>query len=106
MRLPCARLAVALCLVVPASVAGCASGPRVPPEAKLVWHGEGGFAFPRDDFPPGTFYLVDGQSGRTVSAMYRPEGQPLRFDGLKDGRRYSVYYVEGRLASTTRPAGG
>ena len=87
---------------------GCARGPAVPKDAKLIWFGSPSFQLPTDDLPSGTFYLVEeGLVRKTVSAAYRTRGTPLHFNGLKDKRRYRMYFAEGGMPSaTTRPAAG
>ena len=88
--------------------AGCASGPAVPKDAKLIWYGHPSFNMGTDDLPSGTFYLVEEGLGRkTVAAAYRKQGTPIHFNGLKDKRRYRMYFAEGRMPSaTTRPTAG
>ena len=109
MRHACATLLVALGVLTPVSGLGCSSGPQVPDDAKLIWFGTNGFSLPKDDLPSGTFYLVEERTGRTVGAIYRPAGMPVNFNGMKPGRDYRLYFVEGPIATaaaTTRPVGG
>jgi hypothetical protein len=107
MRHACATWLVALGVLTPLVGAGCSSGPRVPSGAMLIWYGSNGFSLPKEDLPSGTLYLVEESTGRTINAMYRPAGVPLHFGGMKEGRNYRLYFVEGSMAPmTTRPAGG
>ena len=99
----CGSLLLFACLL-----AGCARGPSVPKNAKLIWYGHPSFHLP-DDLPSGTFYLVEeGLGGRTVAAAYRKQGSPINFNGLKHSRRYRMYFAEGGMpsATTRRSAGG
>src|SRR5687767_7135093 len=98
MRLLRATLLVGLCAFTQVcGVMGCSSGPRVPKDAKLIWYGHAPFSLPKEDLPSGTLYLTEEGTGKTVSAVYRPAGQPIHFNGIKDGRNYRLYFVEGSM---------
>jgi hypothetical protein len=102
-RLHTATVSLLAALVV--AVAGCASGPKVPREAKLIWFGSSSVNINADDLPPGTFYLVENSGGRTISAVYNSGKQPMNWNGLKSGKKYRLYFLEGPVFSSTQPVG-
>ena len=108
MRTSCTTPLVALGLVASLAAGGagggCSRGPQVPEGAKLIWYGQSNFYLPLNDLPGGTYYVCEEASGKTIRAAYCPRGGSIHFGGLKDGRNYRLYFVEGSLGPATQPA--
>jgi hypothetical protein len=86
---------------------GCASSPRLPEDAKLIWSGkvEGPGHLWKDIYPGarGQVYLVDHDTGQVKGVDSVWEGkQNFSFQKPTWHRVYDLYFVQDKSAATTQ----
>ena len=85
-------------LLISLAIGGCASPPRLPANAKLLFYGPIA-TLPTGDLVdrPGTFYAIEGSAGKVVGVAHvagldgRKFSFPIR--NLDIDRTYSVFFI-------------
>ena len=100
------RTTLVMVALVISLVVGCASGPKVPPDAMLLFHGPMADMSLKSPPEPGTLYIVDAANGKVVGAFYvsdptaagdnTTDKKPPTINGLKKGHTYSLYFVSAK----------
>ena len=96
-------------LLISLVIGGCASSPKLPDNAKLLFYGPI-VTMPSEGLVdrPGTFYAIEGANGKVVGVAHvagsegKKYGFPIR--NLKVDRTYSVFFVADDVSTVPQVA--
>ena len=79
---------------------GCMSGPKIPGDAKVIAYGQGSDLKVPDMKTPGTFYIYEQETHKTIEAGYSADGNFTLHEPRQLNMHYSIYFDPSTSAPT------